>query len=205
MKSEELADPIRSAVGQAVRKARKDAGLSMRSLARLCSVSQPFISAIERGNSTPSIATLYRLADVLGTEPAALLPVRPMNDVCVVRADEGELVPSSDRPNSAMGRIILSDDSRHIEIYEYFATSDEDLDVWFEHPGEVVLNLLSGRLEVDLAGRPKQLLGPGDCLVHPGSIPHRWTVLEGEQARILLTVVRSQPMSTAHANHQRSN
>lgn len=196
MKSEELADPIRSAVGQAVRKARKDAGLSMRSLAELCSVSQPFISAIERGNSTPSIATLYRLADVLGTEPAALLPVRPVNDVCVVRADEGEFVPSSDRPNSAMGRIILSDDSRHLEIYEYVVTTADDLDVWFEHPGEVVLNLLSGRLEVDLAGRPKQLLGPGDCLVHSGSIPHRWELHGAEPARILVTVIRRVPVAT---------
>ena len=37
-------------------------------------LSQPFVSAVERGMSTPSIATLYRMAEVLETEPSALLP-----------------------------------------------------------------------------------------------------------------------------------
>ena len=38
-----------------------------------CGLSQPFVSAVERGMSTPSIATLYRMAEVLETEPSALL------------------------------------------------------------------------------------------------------------------------------------
>ena len=53
--------------------------------------------------STPSIATLYRMAEVLGTEPSNLLPSHPTDDVDVIRADEGQLVPSSDRPGSAWG------------------------------------------------------------------------------------------------------
>jgi transcriptional regulator with XRE-family HTH domain len=193
MNAEPLADPIRSGVGRAVHKARKDAGMSMRTLAERCSVSQPFISAIESGLSTPSIATLYRLADVLETEPAALLPIQSTDDISIIRAHEGEWVPSSDRPNSAVGRVVLSDDSRHLEIYEYVATATEDLDVWFEHPGDVILNLLTGRLRVDLENRPEITLDPGDCVVHPGPIPHRWTVLGDDPARVLVTVIRGEP------------
>lgn len=193
MNTQPLGDPIRSGVGRAVHKARKDAGMSMRTLAERCSVSQPFISAIESGLSTPSIATLYRLAEVLETEPAALLPIQSTDDISIIRAHEGEWVPSSDRPNSAVGRVVLSDDSRHLEIYEYVATAAEDLDVWFEHPGEVILNLLTGRLRVDLENRPEITLEPGDCLVHPGPIPHRWTVLGDDPARVLVTVIRREP------------
>jgi transcriptional regulator with XRE-family HTH domain len=183
-------DPIRSAVGQAIRRARKDAGMSMRTLADQCGVSQPFISAIERGLSTPSIATLYRLAAVLGTEPAALLPIHGADEISVIRVDQGSWVPSSDRPGSAVGRVVMSDDTRHLEIYEYVITSADDLDVWYEHPGEVILHLLEGSLRVEFEGRPDVVLGPGDCVVHPGPIPHRWSLERDEPVRIFLTIVR---------------
>ena len=117
----------------------------MRELAEQCGVSQPFISAVERGLSTPSISTLYRLAEVLDTEPAALLPVHRDDEVSVIRAGEGRRVPSSDRPNSAVGRVLL--ERRHAaprDLRVRQRPRDEDLDVWFEHPGDVVLHLLDG-------------------------------------------------------------
>jgi transcriptional regulator with XRE-family HTH domain len=190
--SETDLDRIRSGVGHAIHSARTQARLSMRELAEQCGVSQPFISAVERGLSTPSISTLYRLAEVLDTEPAALLPVHRDDEVSVIRAGQGRLVPSSDRPNSAVGRVLLSDDTRHLEVYEYLTSSAEDLDVWFEHPGNVILHLLDGSVRLEFAGRPAVELGPGDCVVHPGPIPHRWTVTGDGPARIFLVVVRRQ-------------
>lgn len=190
MSAEPATDPIRSAIGQAIHRARTDAGLSMRTLADRCGVSQPFISAIERGQSTPSVATLYRLADVLGTEPAALLPVHRADEVSVIRAGEGRMMPSSDSPDSAVGRILISDDRRHLEIYEYSLSQDDDLDVWFEHPGHVILHVLAGSLRVELTAHPPKVLGPGDCMVHPGAIPHRWSVQGEDPVRVFLVVNR---------------
>ena len=171
-------------------RARKAAKMSMRDLADRCGVSQPFISAIERGLSTPSLATLYRLADVLGTEPAALLPVHRADEVSVIRVGEGRMVPTSDRPNAAVGRVLLSDDTRHLEIFEYITDRNDDLDVWYAHDGDVILFLLDGRLRLELSGRPDVVLEPGDCVVHPGPIPHRWAVETSETIRLLLVVVR---------------
>ncbi|MEM9710928.1 MAG: XRE family transcriptional regulator [Actinomycetota bacterium] len=183
-------DPIRSGIGRAVRAARTDAGLSMRALADACAVSQPFISAIEHGQSTPSIATLYRLAGVLGVEPSSLLPVREADEISVIRADEGERVPSSDRPGSAVGRVVLSDERRHLEVYDYVVEPDDDLEVWYEHPGEVVLLLRAGTLIVDLRGHESVELHAGDCLVHPGSIAHRWTLGGDAPVHIFLVITR---------------
>ncbi len=183
-------DRIRSSVGQAIHSARTRAHMSMRELAEQCGVSQPFISAVERGLSTPSISTLYRLAEVLDTQPSALLPVHREDEVSVVRMGQGRRIPSSDRPNSAVGRVLFSDDERHLEVYEYMTDRVEDLDVWFEHPGDVVLHLLEGRLRLEFAGRPAVELGAGDCVVHPGPIPHRWSVQGDEQAHIFVVVVR---------------
>jgi transcriptional regulator with XRE-family HTH domain len=185
-----LPDPIRIGVGQSIRNARQRAGLSMRDFASRCGVSQPFVSAVERGQSTPSIATLYAMATVLDIEPAELLPKRPTDGIDVIRSGDGRRVPSSDRPGSAVGRVLLTDTERHLEIYEYLTDASEDLDVWYEHPGEVVLHLIDGRLRVELTGHPDVELGPGDCLVHPGSVAHRWSVVGDGAVRLFLVIVR---------------
>jgi transcriptional regulator with XRE-family HTH domain len=184
-------DPLRIAVGNSIRRARTAAGMSMRDFAARCGLSQPFVSAVERGMSTPSIATLYRMAEVLGTEPSTLLPSHPTDDIDVIRSGEGQMVPSSDRPGSAVGRVLLADPARGLEIYEYITDADDDLDIWYEHPGEVVLHLVDGDLRVDFQGRPPVELTGGDCLVHPGSVPHRWTVVGDETVRLFLVIVRA--------------
>lgn len=190
MTTEADADPIRHAVGKAIKRARSDAGLSMRDFANRCGVSQPFISAVERGLSTPSISTLYRMAEVLGTEPSALLPSRSPDGIEVIRAGEGRRVPSSDRPGSAVGRVLLTDPSRHLEIYEYVVAPTEDLDVWYEHPGDVILHLIEGRLLVEFADGRDVTLGAGDCIVHPGPFRRRWHVVGDETVRIFLVILR---------------
>ncbi len=190
--AEVTADPLRTAVGVAIRRARHASGMSMRDFATRCGLSQPFVSAVERGMSTPSIATLYRMAEVLQTEPSALLPTRPSGSIQIIRAGEGEQVPSSDRPGSAVGRVLLADPDRHLEIYEYVIAPEDDLDVWYEHPGNVVLHLIEGRLLVEFSGLPTATLGPGDCLVHPGPVPRRWSVLGAEHVRLFL-VINSAP------------
>lgn len=188
--TEDDTDQLRIVVGVAIKRARVGAGMSMRDFAARCGLSQPFVSAVERGMSMPSVATLYRMADVLGTEPSTLLPVRPAAGVDVIRATDGELVPSSDRPGSAVGRVLLADPSRHLEIYEYSIDPADDLDVWYEHPGDVVLHLIDGHLQVELSGRAPIDLGPGDCLVHPGPVPHRWSVVGADRVRLFLVITR---------------
>jgi transcriptional regulator with XRE-family HTH domain len=184
------ADPIRAAVGVSIRSARLASGMSMRDFATRSGLSQPFVSAVERGLSTPSIATLYRMAEVLGMEPSNLLPNHPTDGVAVIRAGEGQLVPSSDRPGSAMGRVVLADPGRRLEIYEYRIDADDDLDVWYDHPGDVVLHLIEGRLRVEFASRPSVELGAGDSLVHPGVVPHRWSVVGDAPVRLFLVIIR---------------
>lgn len=183
-------DDLSGALGKAIRAARLDAGVSMRALATRSGVSQPFLSEVERGQSIPSIATLYRIAAALEISPAVLLPSEEVHEVTVIRAGHGQLVPSSDRPGSALGRVVMSDPSRGIEIYEYLIDPDDDLDVWYEHPGHKVLHLLEGRLQLRFEGRRGLRLGPGDWVVHPGSISHRWIVEGTEPVRLELVVIR---------------
>ena len=140
----------------------------------------------------PSIATLYRIAEALGVAPSKLLPASGPGDVHVVRADEGRRVPSSERADSAIGRLVFADDAQGMEVYEYNTDRGEDLDVWFRHDGEKVLYLVAGQLQVELEHRETVVLGAGDCLIHPGNIAHRWQVEGNEPVRLFLVIVRNE-------------
>lgn len=182
-------DPVSVGLGRAIRAARQRGEMSMRTLATSCGVSQPFLSEVERGRAMPSIATLYRIADSLGLTPAQLLPSASSDDVQVVRADDGRMVASSENAGSAIGRLVLADERRGLEIYEYVATPADDLDVWFQHRGDKVLYVVDGAVRVEFEHRPAVELGPGDCIVHTGDIAHRW-VLGTSSVHLFLVIVR---------------
>jgi transcriptional regulator with XRE-family HTH domain len=122
-------DPIARSLGREIRQVREASGTSMRALAARCGISQPFLSAVERGLSMPSIATLYRIAEALDVAPSSLLPDEPSGDVHVIRHDEGRMMPSNERTGSAVGRLVLSDEGHGLEIYEYVTDPTADLDV----------------------------------------------------------------------------
>ncbi|MBX6169035.1 MAG: helix-turn-helix transcriptional regulator, partial [Thermobispora bispora] len=67
----------RGRIGRAIRRARRDRGISLRELARLVGVSPGTISAIENGKTGITIARLSRIASALGVPPAALLEEPP--------------------------------------------------------------------------------------------------------------------------------
>jgi transcriptional regulator with XRE-family HTH domain len=183
-------DPLGRELGRGIRRARQEAGISMRALAARSGLSQPFLSAVERGLSMPSIATLYRIAEALDVTPSTLLPLSASGDIQVVRAAAGRMVPSSERPGSAIGRLVFADEHQGLEVFEYEMDETADLDVWYAHDGRKVLHLLSGHLTVEFEDHPPEHLGPGDCLVHPGRIPHRWSVTSPGTVRLFLVIVR---------------
>jgi transcriptional regulator with XRE-family HTH domain len=66
--------PRREAVlGELIRAQREAARLSLRDLAALTSVSNPYLSQIERGLHEPSVRVLRSIADALGLSAEALL------------------------------------------------------------------------------------------------------------------------------------
>jgi transcriptional regulator with XRE-family HTH domain len=183
-------DPLGRDLGRTIRRARTTSGMSMRALAVRSGLSQPFLSAVERGLSMPSIATLYRVAEALGVPPSTLLPESAGGEIVVVRAGDGRLVPSSERPGSALGRLVYSDEGQGVEVYEYVTGPDADLDVWYAHDGRKVLHVIDGELIVEFEHHATERLGPGDCVVHDGRIPHRWTVPGPGDTRLFLVVAR---------------
>lgn len=63
----------RRLLGEAIRAARKEAGLSQEGLAEKADLSTVFISRVERGKESPSVDNLVKVARALGTRLRNLL------------------------------------------------------------------------------------------------------------------------------------
>ena len=175
---------ISVSLGRAIREARTARKLSMRALAASAEMSQPFLSQIEAGQTMPSLATLYRIAKVLGISPAELLPAEPdPAPVHLARDSDAVWVPISEKENAGTTRVVNKGLSN---VQEYRILPGQYMGDWFESDGELTVYVIDGRISVDLEGSNSWELGPGDALTHPGGLRNRWSVVGQDPVRIIL-------------------
>ncbi|WP_165368071.1 helix-turn-helix domain-containing protein [Phytoactinopolyspora endophytica] len=179
---------IAASIGAALRLARQDRAWSTRELAARADVSQPFLSNVENGRTTPSVATLYRLAAALELSPAALMPSTDEGTV-VVRAGTGARVPISDVPGTVTSQLLSGARDRAIEAFRYDLPSGFIEPEWFAHDGEDFVYVLDGSL-IFMRGQDEEItLGVGDSLWHASHVRHRWRTDDTCSARVLLVTV----------------
>jgi transcriptional regulator with XRE-family HTH domain len=176
-------------VGAVLRRLRTDRSLSMRQLARLADLSQPFLSNIENGRSMPSISTLYRLAEALGVSAQELLPGPADVDVRVAtRAslETASVLPISDHPDSGRSTLVVGGPTQLIEARRATVLAGAFDGTWFEHPGEEFVHVLEGTVVVEFRDGRSELLGRGDSLWYYSTVAHRWSTNDATDASVLL-------------------
>jgi quercetin dioxygenase-like cupin family protein len=173
-----------AAIGAALRASRKAARLTMTALAARAGVTQSYISQVEAGMISPSLSTLYGLAQALGVAPTALLP-SSSGGATLVRAGEGPAIAQSDQPGSPVARM-LTGGGTQLEVTETVTPVGAVDDTTFAHPGEELLYVLAGRLEVTLDADPPVVLAKGDSLHFDAMRTHRFAAVGRQAARYLL-------------------
>lgn len=159
-------------VGAYVHTLRQQRGLSLRALAELCELSPNTISLIERGASSPSVATLHRLATALGVPITAFFEKRPEPmEIILTRAGE--------RVSSGSASVLLESlgfglvDQRlgcFLVKLKPGAGSGEHVMV---HEGHELVYCLSGEVEYKI-GSERYRLAAGDSLLFEAKLPHHW-------------------------------
>ncbi|UGT40458.1 helix-turn-helix domain-containing protein [Nocardia yamanashiensis] len=189
-------DRVARSVGALLRDLREKAGLSTRALAAKAGISQAFLSQLERGASTPSVFTIYRLAEALGVSPGTLLPApSPAAElVRIVRADEGDLIPVADRPDSAIGRFMTLGTDSQLDISEYVIAPGQYASEWWQldNDGEVAIYVVRGRLDIEFEGVGTYNFGPRDVVAHPATLRNRWLPVDDNPIHLTVTMTRPQ-------------
>lgn len=178
------------ALGEALRAARADRGLSSRALARLAGISQSFLSNVENGRTTPSVPTLYALAEALGLGAADLLP-ESSGDAEAIPAGHVTPLPDSDSGESppVALRLLAAARGRSIETYLIEQRAGFVDTKAYGHPGEDLIYVIAGK--VSLVRRDERVtLREGDVAWLDATTEHSFTTPADSGVTALLVSIR---------------
>lgn len=159
-------------VGVRLRELRTERGLSMRALARLSGLSTNALSMVERGKTSPSVSTLYKLSEALEVPITAFFRTEPPREAIVFRKADRRSRVEFQRGlweglggESFVGRV-----EPFMLTLEGGATSGPHSLV---HSGHEFVICLKGQLEYEVEGQ-RYSLQPGDSLLFASKLHHRW-------------------------------
>lgn len=179
-------------VGRRIRTAREASGLTLKTLAERTSLSQPFLSRLERGHVSASIANILEIARALGLGIAALL--------------EGEAPPPERSWSVHRGGSEFSGDGysfrplahdlrrQQMDAFVLNFPPHHGLELTVAHEGEELLYVLSGRIQFRF-GEEEVMLDSGDAVQFDSSLPHTARNVGARPAQILMvtTPTRARP------------
>ena len=180
------APDITTRLATALREARRARGLSLDAVARLSGVSRSMVSQIERGESSPTVATLWNLTRALQVDFAGLLDAPTTPAIDITRADAAPTIAG--RGQGVTIRILSPPET---------VGSHEVYDITFAAAGRLIsdahapgcrehLTVIAGGLTVT-SGDASETLAPGDTARYPADRPHS-IAATGTPARALLIV-----------------
>lgn len=165
-------DSILSLLPARLKQARQAQGLSLDAVAKLSGVSRSMVSQIERGESSPTVSTLWNLTRALQVDFAGLLEEQADSRIEVLRTDE---VPTIENHGDGCTIRILSppeDAGRH-EVYELRFADGGMLDSAPHACGtKENLTVIEGILTVT-SGDASDRLNTGETARYAADTPHR--------------------------------
>ena len=178
-------DAILSLLPARLKEARRAQGLSLDAVAKLSGVSRSMVSQIERGESSPTIATLWNLTRALQVDFAGLLDEEVSARIEILRAED---VPSIENRGTGCTIRILSapeEAGRH-ELYELRFAAGGMLDSQPHRRGaREHLTVMEGRLTVTSGGASDDV-GPGDTARYAADVPHRLAAVQPARAFLVV-------------------
>ena len=170
---------INDRLASALKAARSQKGLSLEAVANLSGVSKSMVSQIERGQSSPTVATLWNLTQALQVDFAGLVgSTTKVDQITCLRAGT---TPTIDGRGEGCRIRILSppeEVGRH-EVYELVFAANGRLVSDAHGPGtREHLTVFEGRLEV-VSGEAVEQLEAGDTAHYSADRDHRISAMDG--------------------------
>ena len=94
----DLWEAQRAALGAFIREQRKQANLSLRQLAELTKLSNPYLSQVERGLHQPSVRVLKAISDALNLSAETLLAQAGLIDAMAAAPAAANEAPANEAP-----------------------------------------------------------------------------------------------------------
>lgn len=177
------------AVGEWVRQLRADQRMSLRTLAKRTSFSPSFISQLENGLVSPSIASMEKIATALGVTLAEFFAARASGEGALI-------VRVADRPEMlsrwSQGKVEALSPARGRRIEPILITLDPRGRTGkhpYSHGTEEFAYVLTGRVTLTL-GPEEYVLGAGDAVSIRAQELRLWENRSSRVVRVLVVAAR---------------
>ena len=174
-------------LGNRLRATRKERGYSLEELARKTGFSKSFLSQIENGKNSPSIASLRRITQALAVPMGDLFDEKqePQPVFFLKRAQRRAFEVAKDRATFEFGS--ASFPNRKMEALFFCLQPGGASDSISSHDGEEFGTVVEGTLLFELDGTSYHMEA-GDSIYFRSNTPHRWSNPGGQIMRAIWVV-----------------
>jgi transcriptional regulator with XRE-family HTH domain len=192
-------DAVSVNIGERLRELREARNISMRALATKSGLSANALSMIERGRASPSVSTLYKLADALGISITTFFGSdAERKQVVFLKADERTRVSFTRGVFEALGgEKFVGRVEPFLLTLENNANSGPHS---MMHTGHEFVFCLRGELEYQVERQIYQL-SAGDSLLFAAHLKHRWKNPGKTVATALIIISGFEEGEELHAMH----
>lgn len=192
-------DALSVNIGERLRQLREARNISMRSLAAKSGLSANALSMIERGRTSPSVSTLYKLADALGISITAFFGSDTQRkQVVFLKGDQRARVAFTRGVFEGLGgEQFVGRVEPFMLTLESSANSGPRS---MSHTGHEFVFCLRGELEYQVE-REIYLLEPGDSLLFAAQLKHKWKNPGRNVATAIIIISGFEEGEALHAMH----
>jgi len=169
-------------IGEKLKQLRIRTNLTQEELASRCDLSKGFISQVERGLTSPSIATLVDILDSLGSNLSEFFQ-RPDN-VQIVFRQEDAFTAEDTGQDCQICWIVPNAQKNAMEPVIVNIRPKGRTDEYGPHPGDVLGFVLSGTIVLHVGGQ-KHKLKKDECFYYTASNPYFLENTKGNPAAVL--------------------
>lgn len=160
-------------LGEKIRKARKERGLTLVEVARSAACSPSFISGVERGKVSPSITTLKRIANALGATIVDFFMPSDHNAEPVITRESDRIEISMKRWKAKINLLVKSTHGKRMSPFYTVIQPGGGAIGSYRHEGEEFGIVLKGELEINLNGTFHKIK-ENESFYYSSQIPHGW-------------------------------
>ncbi|TWD50691.1 helix-turn-helix protein [Agrobacterium vitis] len=159
-------------IGMKVRHLRKEAGLTLETVARATGTTVSMLSTFERTSQGISVTALHNVARHLGTTIAALSGQgKSRKGASLVRDGQWTTWPTT---ASGVTIHVLADGNNQMECHRFDLAPGASSEGAYQHEGEEFIHVLAGGLDVILDGDQFHTLRVGDSFYFESTRLHSW-------------------------------
>lgn len=190
-------------VGQRLRQLREERNISMRGLATRSGLSANALSMIERGKTSPSVSTLYKLSDALGVPITEFFTQQLERQEVVFLKSDARARISFMRGNieGLGGEQFVGKVSPFLVTLENGASSGP---VQMSHTGHEFVFCLRGKLDYRVEKQTFSL-DSGDSLLFAAQLKHSWKSSGGNVTTALIVISEHSESSKSLGKHWKEN